>query len=385
MAGSIRKRGENSWEIKAELGRDPMTGKRRRIFKTIRGTKRDAEKALRDILRSIDEGTFSAPSKITLAEFLVQWLQIHKAQVATTTWEWYDMICHKHIIPELGHIPLQKLTPLAVQSFYAKKLDSKTLDGKGRQLSPSSVRHIHRVLHKALNHALKMQLISRNPCDAVEPPKPQKKEAKFWTPEEAGQFLEAIRDDRLYALFHLALGTGLRRGELLGLKWESIDFAKGTLTVKEELVRRRRGTLVKEPKTEKSRRTIPLSQETLDVLKAHKVAQNKERLLLGDQYQNNGLVFTTVDGRPLEPTYISGDYFHRMIKKAGVREINFHALRHTHATLLGAAGVPIKAVSERLGHSSIAITGDIYSHVFSEMDRQAANAFDTILRKARVR
>ncbi|NLG79219.1 MAG: site-specific integrase [Firmicutes bacterium] len=384
MKGFIEKRG-NSWRLSVYLGKDPVTGKERRIRKTVRGSEKDAQKALRDLLHSIDEGTFVEPAKMTVEQYLGQWLETHKANVEPTTHDWYALVCRKHIAPHLGQVQLQKLTPLAIQQFYASKLQEGRLDGKGVSLSPNTVRHIHRVLHKALNAAVKLQLIPRNPCDAVEPPKAVKKEARYWTPEEAAQFLEAIQEDRLYALFYVALGTGLRRGELLGLRWQDVDLNEGRLTVRQEIVRKSKGTLVKAPKTEKSRATISLSRGVVEVLKKHKARQAQERLLMGDQYHDSGLVFTTFEGKPLDPSYISGDYFGKLIEKAKVRKINFHALRHTHATILASQGVPLKVVSERLRHSSVAITGDIYSHVFAEMDREAADSFDAAMQAAKGR
>lgn len=384
MKGFIEKRG-NSWRLSVYLGKDPVTGKERRIRKTVRGSEKDAQKALRDLLHSIDEGTFVEPAKMTVEQYLEQWLETHKANVEPTTHDWYALVCRKHIAPHLGRVQLQKLTPLAIQQFYASKLQEGRLDGKGVSLSPNTVRHIHRVLHKALNAAVKLQLIPRNPCDAVEPPKAVKKEARYWTPEEAAQFLEAIQEDRLYALFYVALGTGLRRGELLGLRWQDVDLTEGRLTVRQEIVRKSKGTLVKAPKTEKSRATISLSRGVVEVLKKHKARQAQERLLMGDQYHDSGLVFTTFEGKPLDPSYISGDYFAKLIEKAKVPKINFHALRHTHATILASQGVPLKVVSERLRHSSVAITGDIYSHVFAEMDREAADSFDAAMQAAKGR
>lgn len=384
MKGFIEKRG-NSWRLSVYLGKDPATGKERRVRKTVRGSEKDAQKALRDLLHSIDEGTFVEPAKMTVEQYLEQWLETHKANVEPTTHDWYALVCRKHIAPHLGRMQLQKLTPLAIQQFYASKLQEGRLDGKGKTLSPNTVRHIHRVLHKALNAAVKLQLIPRNPCDAVEPPKPVKKEARYWTPEEAARFLEAIQEDRLYALFYVALGTGLRRGELLGLRWQDVDLNEGRLTVRQEIVRKSKGTLVKAPKTEKSRATISLSRGVVEVLKKHKARQAQERLLMGDQYHDSGLVFTTFEGKPLDPSYISGDYFGKLIEKAKVRKINFHALRHTHATILASQGVPLKVVSERLRHSSVAITGDIYSHVFAQMDREAADSFDAAMQAAKGR
>ena len=384
MKGFIEKRG-NSWRLSVYLGKDPVTGKERRVRKTVRGSEKDAQKALRDLLHSIDEGTFVEPAKMTVEQYLEQWLETHKANVEPTTHDWYALVCRKHIAPHLGRMQLQKLTPLAIQQFYVSKLQEGRLDGKGKALSPNTVRHIHRVLHKALNAAVKLQLIPRNPCDAVEPPKAVKKEARYWTPEEAAQFLEAIQEDRLYALFYVALGTGLRRGELLGLRWQDVDLNEGRLTVRQEIVRKSKGTLVKAPKTEKSRATISLSRGVVEVLKKHKARQAQERLLMGDQYHDGGLVFTTFEGKPLDPSYISGDYFGKLIEKAKVRKINFHALRHTHATILASQGVPLKVVSERLRHSSVAITGDIYSHVFAQMDREAADSFDAAMQAAKGR
>lgn len=384
MKGFIEKRG-NSWRLSVYLGKDPATGKERRVRKTVRGSEKDAQKALRDLLHSIDEGTFVEPAKMTVEQYLEQWLETHKTNVEPTTYDWYVLVCRKHIAPHLGRVQLQKLTPLAIQQFYASKLQEGRLDGKGKTLSPNTVRHIHRVLHKALNAAVKLQLIPRNPCDAVEPPKPVKKEARYWTPEEAARFLEAIQEDRLYALFYVALGTGLRRGELLGLRWQDVDLNEGRLTVRQEIVRKSKGTLVKAPKTEKSRATISLSRGVVEVLKKHKARQAQERLLMGDQYHDSGLVFTTFEGKPLDPSYISGDYFGKLIEKAKVRKINFHALRHTHATILASQGVPLKVVSERLRHSSVAITGDIYSHVFAQMDREAADSFDAAMQAAKGR
>jgi integrase len=384
MKGSIEKRGD-SWRLSVYLGKDPVTGKERRIRKTVRGSEKDAQKELRNLLHSIDNGTFVQPTKMTVAQYLEQWLEMHKANVELTTHDWYAMVCRKHIAPHLGQIQLQALTPFAIQQFYSDKLKSGRLDGKGEALSPNTVRHIHSVLRKALNVAVKLQLIPRNPCNAVEQPRPVKKEASYWTPEEAAKFLEGIKGDRLYTLFYIALATGLRRGELLGLQWKDVDLNKRSLTVRQVIVRRSKGTLVKTPKTEKSRATISLSSSAVEVLKKYKAQQAQERLAMGDQYHNTDFVFTTFEGKSLEPTYISGDYFRKLIKKSKVRKINFHALRHTHATILASQGVPLKVVSERLRHSSVAITGDIYSHVFTEMDREAADSFDAAMQAVKER
>lgn len=274
---------------------------------------------------------------------------------------------------------------MIVQRFYINQLEEGRVDGRGKRLSAAMVRQIHRLLHSALNHAVRLQLISRNPCDAVELPKVVRGETDYWTPDEVAQFLEGIKGDRLYALFYLALSTGLRRGELMGLRWEDIDFERRCLSVKQERVRGEKGSIFKEPKTKYSVRPIALSQKTIEVLKKHKVQQAREKLVMGDSYHDFGLVFTNVDGSPLTPWYISQRYFKKLIDKTGVRRISFHGLRHTHATMLGWAGISLKTISSRLRHSSVAITGDIYSHLLAEMDYAAAEAFDAALEEAKNR
>ncbi|MGI6102914.1 MAG: tyrosine-type recombinase/integrase [Bacillota bacterium] len=317
------------------------------------------------------------PSAVTLGEYLEEWLQIKEPTLSPTTMAWYTFVVFKHIIPEIGHLPINELTPRHLLKMYSDKLRPRP--GGRKQLSQSSVRCIHRVLHAALSQAVRLQIIATNPCAAVDPPKSSRRAPRYWRPEEAARFLDAIRDDRLFALFHLALGTGLRRGELLGLRWECVDLERGCLTVNQVRVRAGSKTISKEPKTPGSSRTVALSKQVCETLRRHAESQNREKLLMGEAYTDNGLVFAGVDGRPLNPDYIGCQYFRRLVSRAGVPQINFHGLRHTHATLLAMGGVPLKTVSARLGHSSVKITGDIYSHVFDQMDHEAAQKFDAML------
>ena len=317
---------------------------------------------------------------MTVREYLEDWLELKEPTLSPTTAAWYRYVIRRHVLPELGHLSLNELKPQHIQRTYSRRLKA-TPDGK-RQLSPSSVRCIHRVLHSALSQAVRLQLITRNPCDAVDPPRGSRRGPRYWKPEEAARFLEAIKGNRLFALFHLALGTGLRRGELLGLRWADVDLQRGYLTVNQVRVRAGAKTVSKEPKTSGSRRTIALSKQVCETLKRHAAAQQEEKRVMGEAYTDNGLVFAGIDGSPLNPDYIGSQYFQRLITLAGVPRINFHGLRHTHATLLAMGGVPLKTVSARLGHSSVRITGDIYSHVLDRMDKEAAEKFDAALEAA---
>lgn len=314
---------------------------------------------------------------MTLRDYLEEWLQIKEPTLSPTTVVWYRFVIRRHVVPDLGHLPISELKPQHIQRMYSDKMRSRP-EGGGK-ISPNSVRCIHRILHAALSQAVRLQIVASNPCDAVDPPKYSRRLPRYWKPEEAARFLEAIKDDRLFALFHLALGTGLRRGELLGLRWDGVDLERACLTVNQVRVRAGARTVSKEPKTAGSYRTIALSIQVCQTLKRHAASQREEKRLMGDAYMDNNLVFAAIDGRPLNPDYIGCQYFRRLIARAGVQQINFHGLRHTHATLLAMGGVPLKTVSARLGHSSVKITGDIYSHVFDRMDRDAAEKFDATL------
>lgn len=317
---------------------------------------------------------------LTVRSYLAEWLDMKATALSPTTAAWYRFVIDRHIVPQLGHLSMAELRPQHIQRLYADRLRPRP-DGSG-QISRSSVRGIHRILHAALSQAVRLQVVDRNPCDAVDPPKGGGRPPRFWKPEDAAKYLSAIRSDRLFALFHLALGTGLRRGELLGLRWTDIDFDRGSLTVNQVRVRAGRGTIAKEPKTAGSHRTIALSRQVCDTLRLHAIAQREEKRLMAEAYEDCGLVFAGIDGRPLNPDYIGCQYFRRLISLADVPRINFHGLRHTHATLLAMGGVPLKTVSARLGHSSVKITGDIYSHVLDRMDRQAADEFDKAILEA---
>ena len=367
--GHIRRRGEGSWELKWDIGRDPATGKRQTRYETVKGTKRDANRRLRAVLQSLDEGTYIEPSKLTLGGYLDEWLG--RQSVSGTTLDGYTLIVEKHLKPGLGAHALPKLQPIHIQRY----MDEKLADG----LSAQTVRHHERVLNKALKDAVKLLLIARNPVEAVEAPRVERAEIEFLDDDEAKALLEAAKSTRLCVPIALALATGMRRGELLGLRWRDVDMDKGKLHVVQSLEQTSKGLAFKGPKTKRSRRTIALPSSAVELLKAHKKAQAEERVFFGlGKRPADALVFTRQDGEKVNPRNFSKE-FSRVAKRAGVK-VSLHGLRHTHITNLLKAGVHPKIASERAGHSSVAVTMDVYSHALPGLQEDAASRIDAALR-----
>ncbi|BAQ15606.1 tyrosine-type recombinase/integrase [Methyloceanibacter caenitepidi] len=380
MRGHIRKRGGSSWAIVLDLGRD-AAGKRRQKWHSIKGTRRDAQRELARLLNELNIGAYVEPARMTVSEFFDRWLADYaKPKVSAKTFERYREMIDGHIRPALGTYMLPKLAPLHIQSFYSHALARGRKDGKGG-LSAQSVVHFHRVLHKALAQAVKWQLLARNPVDAVEPPRAERKEMRALDEEETAKLLGLLDGNRLYAPVFLAVTTGLRRGEILGLRWSDMDLEAGTLTVVQSLEQTKDGLKFKAPKTHRSRRSIALPAMTVEVLRAHRAAQAEERLALGPAYEENGLVCPRPGGGSWAPDAFS-TAFAAFVRRSGMKPFRFHDLRHSHATHLLRAGVHPKVVSERLGHSSVGITLDTYSHVLPGMQQEAVKLVDFALATA---
>ena len=377
--GHIRARGLGAWELKYDTGIDPVTGRRVTRFKTVRGAKRDAQRELRAILTAVDGGTYADPTKMTVAVWLQQWLDEAQHGVTRKTHERYKEIVTLHLIPALGSMPLAKLQAVHIQRYYGLALASGRRDGTGG-LSAQTVVHHARVLSAALRRARALRLIATNPIEETSQPKVQRQEIEVLEPADAAALLTAARRTCMFPLIFLALASGLRRGEILGLRWSDVDLARRTLTVAQSLEQTASGGLaLKAPKTKRSRRTIALSPAVVEELQAHRAKQGAERLALGMGRDPAGLVFTGIDGDPLRPDGITWR-FAKIVKLAGVKRISFHGLRHTHATDLLRAGVHPKIASDRLGHSSIAVTMDIYSHALPALQEEAAQRIDAALR-----
>lgn len=370
MRGHIRKRG-STYSVVVDTGRDE-NGKRKQKWYSGYKTKKEAEKALADIIVKVEKGEYFEPEKMTLAEYLDYWLETYaKTNVAPSTYKRYCEFA-KHIKTGLGQIMLPKLKPAHIQNFYSKLLET--------DLSKSTVLKIHRMLHLALKHAVNWQIIISNPADAVTPPRSDKVEMHVWDVETANKFLRDITDTPVYIPVLLALQTGMREGEICGLKWENVDLKQGFLTVKYTMQRINGVLTLKDTKTAKSKRTIVLMDYTVQALKEHKKKQNEVKLMMGRAYNDQNFVCAWDDGRPYDPHYV-GEKFAELVNKRGYPKIRFHDLRHTHATMLLQQGVNPKIVSERLGHSQISITLDTYSHVLPNIQKEAVSKLDELFAK----
>jgi len=370
MRGHIIKRYKDSYTIVLNLGRDPSTGKRKQQWLSVKGTKKEAERKLSDILHQLDTGTFMKPGKTTVADFLERWLKDYQPNLSPRGFERYGSIIRGHLLPGLGSIPLTQLRPEHLQRYYTGKLD----DG----LSAGSVRYHHAVLHVALKTALKWGLLPRNPADAVTPGKVHTREMQTWDESDVPRFLElqAVRDTPYYELFYLALFTGMRRSELLALRWCDMDLLLCQLYVNRGLHQLKDGSYIfTEPKSAKSRRTIALPPSAAVVLREYKGKQEVTKAMLGVSLRDDDLVFSRLDGMPLRPNTVTRAW-KTLAARAGLKAIRLHDARHTHASIMLKQGIHPKIVQERLGHSSIQITLDTYSHVAPGLQEAAAARFD---------
>jgi integrase len=357
------------------LGIDPQ-GRRKQQWLSAKGTKKEAEKRLSELLHQLDTGTFMRPSKTTLAEFLERWLKDYAwPNLAPRTAEGYEHIIRRHLVPALGNMTLMQLKPEHLQRYYSEKLTGGRCDGK-EGLSPKTVRHHHVTLHDALRSAVKWGLLSRNPADAVSPPHVQHPEMKTWDEDDIARFLEAAKETPYHCLFYLALFTGMRRSELLGLKWNDADLILGEVSVTRSLHHLRDGSIIfRSPKTAKGRRTVALPPSATLLLKEHWEKQKLERAMLGIPLTDDDLVFSHLDGKPLLPDTVTHAWIN-LVRRTGIKSIRLHDARHSHASLMLKQGIHPKIVQERLGHASIQITLDTYSHVAPGLQQAAAIRFD---------
>ena len=371
MRGFVTRKG-NAWYAVTELSRDASTGRRRKKWHSGFRTRREAETALVDILSRMQQGLYVGPSKKSLGEFLEEWLATVRPTVRASTWSSYCAEIRKHVLPHLGATRLQAIGPGDLNSLYAQLLTSGRQDGKGG-LSARTVRYIHTILRRALETAVRWNLIPRNPASIADPPRAsgRQHEMRTWSAEQVRTFLESTSEERLHAAWVLLATTGMRRGEVLGLRWSDVDFEHRRVSVNRSLISVDYEIRFESPKTARSRRSVALDSGTVTRLREHRRTQIEERLALGTGFDHDGLLFCQPDGLPVHPDRFM-KLFQRTVSKAGLPRIRLHDLRHTFATLALEAGVHPKVVSDRLGHSSIAITLDTYSHVAPSLDAAAA-------------
>jgi len=373
MIGRIRRRSKNSWEITIDLGRD-AEGKRIRKFVNVKGKKKDAERKRRELLTARDGGMPIPMDKVTVAVYLEQWLSARERDVRARTIYEYRRYVHYYALPAFGHLQLTQLQPAHLDALYTK------MQGVG--LSGRTCLHMHRILHHALKQAVRQGLIVRNLAQAAAAPKADHHEMKHLTAWQLHSLLSATANDLYHPIYYLAAWTGMRRGEIVGPKWQDIDLEQGTISMRRTLLRvPGKGYVEGAPKTAKSKRLISITGEVVTMLKRHRAAQAEGRLAAGPAWQDNDLVFTVVDGGPVDPDEIT-HAFSRAVRRLGLPQVRFHDLRHTHASLLLAQNVHPKVVQERLGHSTIAITLDTYSHSIPGLQGAAAKAFEGIMAAA---
>jgi integrase len=359
--------------------RDPATGKRRRKWHSFAGTKRQAQVECSRLISEMQRGTYLEPNKTTVAQFLDRWLEDVKSRVSPKTHERYEQVCHKNIAPLLGAVPLPKLKPAQISEAYAKALASGRRKRNGG-LAPRTVHHMHVILKGALAQAVKWEMLVRNPAAAVDPPKIGHTAMHTYDLGQTAELIEAVRGKRIFVPAILAVLCGLRRGEIAALRWRNLDLVGGQLAVVQSAEQTKAGVRYKEPKSGRAR-TVALSATVVAELKAHRVQQAQELLRVGKRLSDDDFVVAQADGSPLRPHSLGQEWV-RFLSSSTLPRIRFHDLRHAHATHLLASGVHPKVASERLGHSKVGITLDLYSHVLPNMQTDAAALVDEALKAA---
>jgi integrase len=378
MKGHLRERSPGHWAIVIDV-RDPQTGKRKRRWHSFTGTKRQAQVECSRLISAAQRGTGLEPSRVTLAEFLDRWLAHMRPQISARTHERYTELVTKNIAPALGNVILSRLQAVQISEAYARALVSGRRDGKGG-LSPASVHYQHRVLKKALGQAVKWRLLPGNPIDAVDPPRVERTRMHTYDMAQTAEALALVRHTRLYVPVLLALLCGLRRGEITALRWRNVDLEGAQLAIVESTEQTSKATRLKETKTGRAR-TVALPSLVVEELRQHWIKQAQELLQIGIRQSRESFVYSREDGQPMQPRSLTHAW-DQFRARTTLPRIRFHDLRHSHATHLLAGNIHPKIASERLGHSKVGITLDLYSHVLPGMQADAAARVDLAAREA---
>ena len=370
-SGSVKRVGKKRYMIRYDAPQE-TDGSRVQKAEVVNGTYKQAESLLREQQQAVYQGTYVVKTKKTVTQFMEHWLVTYAASnTRPRTQMGYRAHIRRHVGRHIGGIQLQLLRAEHIQRMYQAMLD----DG----LSGTTVRNVHRILSQALGHAVKWSELVRNPADAVTAPRPSPSRIKMWNPSTLNRFLDQCEISRFSDLYRFTMRTGLRRGELLGLRWKDVDLKDKRLMVVNTLQRiDGHGLLESPPKTSRSRRSLALGQEAMAILRSVRSKQLEQRLRAGPAWRDTGYVFTLSDGRPIEPGSVTRD-FRATVVKLGLSELNLHGLRHAFAPLMLLAGVSAKVVSEMMGHSSVMVTLDTYSHVVQGLQEHAVSALDQYL------
>lgn len=360
------------WYVVVDVGRD-AAGKRKQKWHGGFKTRREAEAARAKIINDMNIFTHLLPTGVVSSHFVRKdWLPMMRSQVKPSTWDSYRRNLELYVLPRLGHLELHKVSQKHLNSLYAELLASGRRNGRGG-LSVKTVRYLHTTIHKVFEDACDAQLVAQNPAARARPPRLQaasRQEMRFWTAEQLGQFLAHARGHRLHAAFHLAAMTGMRRGEVLGLRWKDVDLGRRRLSIRQTIISVAYDVVVSTPKTHQAR-VVDLDPGTVEILNRHQLDQINGRSEWAYDREAHDLVFTREDGRPLHPEGFTR-LFNRQVAKSGLPRIRFHDLRHTHASIAVQAGIPVKVISERLGHESPAFTLKQYAHAMPGMQKDAA-------------
>jgi integrase len=378
MRGHLKERSPGHWAIVIDV-RDAETGKRKRRWHSFAGTKRQAQVECARLLTEQKAGTAVDPSRMTLAAFLERWIEHMQGQVSPRSHERYAELCRKNIAPLLGGLTLAKLQPAQISAAYATALTSGRRDGTGG-LSARTITHMHRALRQALQQAVRWQLLARNPADAVKPPKVERRQMQTLDADGTVELIEAARKTDMCVPILLGVLCGLRRGEVAALRWRSVDLEAGTLAVVASTEQTDQGVREKETKSGKGRAVV-LPALVAEELRQHRLRQAQTLLQLGVRLTGDHHVVARADGQPLQPRSLT-HAFVKFIRRHGLPRIRLHDLRHSHATAMLQAGVHPKIAQERLGHSSVSVTIDLYSHVLPGMQAEAVSRVDAALQDA---
>jgi integrase len=403
MTGHIRRRGERSWEIKFELGTDPLTQKRLTRYHSFKGTKKDAEAELIRLKAAANKGEYVDPSKLSLGEFLNRWESWAAGQVSPKTYERYSELLKLYVRPRLGAARLQRLRAVNFAELYGDLQKPKGAGGAG--LAPRTVGHVHCLLKRIMSHALKWSLTTSNPVASADPPPVQRPEVEILGPLQIKTIVQGLKTHPLYPIAVLGLATGMRRGELVALRWMDVDLDGGRIRVEQSLEQTKPSRAVssspspdetsvaksasrarakpvlrfKTPKTKAGRRSITIPSSIVTELRTHWRRQQEERLALGlGKASDDDLVFARYDGSPYPPDSLTSDWA-RTVRLLRLPDVTFHALRHTHVSQLIASGLDVVTVSRRIGHSNPTTTLSVYAHLFGATDERAASVVEAAM------
>ncbi len=371
MKGYVRKRG-NKYSFTVDIGKDPRTGKRKQ--KTVSGfkTKKEAQAALAELVTSVEKGTYIELEKKSFEDFAISYFEkTYKNKVKPSTYDRQYSVLMNRIIPWFGKVDLNDINHFLIQNFMTEKLKEGYAD--------SYVQKMYEIVRMLMNVALKWDLISKDVISKVETPSFEEKEMKVWSSQQVNEYLRFTKHSRYHPIFFLAAYTGMRKGEILALTWDDIDFEQKTININKTLYKTKDEYVINKPKTKNSKRIIYIDDDIIRVLKKQRVKQNIEKMKCRDVYTDNNLVFAQENGNFIYPS-AANVLFRRYVKQLGLPEIRFHDLRHTHATLLLQMGVNPKLVANRLGHASVRVTLDTYSHVMPDMQQDLTMQFSKFMK-----